>query len=560
MSLGENDLDKECNLHPCSLTRSVSFEVARFESREATSADSLGRKPKDLLEIVRLAAKRRQQSARQQFAAVASRLNSATSKTVSEGGCSPTVRIQSPIKRSPSLTLRVSGFIAVLLLLIASIAADEVIDETAVRRWVARLDADRKADRLRAEEELLKLGPPALKWLPEPGVLGSRSAAEAVRRVRVKLERLKAESAVEASRLTVGGMRTVGDILPRLSQDTGNLVSADDLPQNLFAGLVELPEKPTFWQTIEALTQQQPVTWRCDGIPARLRLSPLDPKRDKSESPTDILAVTTTKAFRIALRSAKAREVVGESASQLMRLEFDITAEPRLRPLFLKCAAADVRVMGLRESQSTDATKAASAKPEAWSPFSTDSKIELTFGQGRRQLAFPVDYRIPVGGTWKSLAVIGQLSLETAAGEEPIDFPAGADSRGVSRRRGGVTVKILDWETDTNSNERTLTIRATVTYDTGGLAFESHRSWMLYNVAGLIQPRQKQTTEIELLKPTHAQSDLQPDGSIAVTYRFEKLPSPADEYGLRYVAPTLILDVPVEFEFRDVPLRLNRPE
>ena len=58
----------------------MSLEVARFESREATFADSLGRKPKDLLEIVLLAAKRRQQYARQQFAAVASRLNSATSK------------------------------------------------------------------------------------------------------------------------------------------------------------------------------------------------------------------------------------------------------------------------------------------------------------------------------------------------------------------------------------------------------------------------------------------------------------------------------------------------
>ena len=100
------------------------FEVARFESREAMSADSLGRKPKDLLEIVLLAAKRRQQYARQQFAAaasrlserfqhfsvglrpqlfadVASRLNSATSKRVSEGDS----RRDFP---TPSLTLRVS--------------------------------------------------------------------------------------------------------------------------------------------------------------------------------------------------------------------------------------------------------------------------------------------------------------------------------------------------------------------------------------------------------------------------------------------------------------------
>ena len=445
--------------------------------------------------------------------------------------------------------------LVVLLALIADVSAEELADEPTVRRWVARLDADRKADRLRAEEELLKLGPAALKWLPEPGVLGTRSAVEAVRRVRVKLERLKAESAIEASRLTIGGMRTVAEVVPRLSQDTGNLVSAEDLPQNQFAGLIDLPEKPTFWQVVEAMTQQQPVTWRCEGTPARLRLSPLDMQRDKSESPTDVLAVTTSKAFRIALRSARPRNVVGEGAGQLMRLDFDVTAEPRLRPLFLKCAAADVRVTGLRESQPTDSTK-----EEAWFPYSSDSKIELTFGQGRRQLAFPVDYRLPAGGNWKSLSVIGQLSLETAAGEEPIDFPAGSDSRGVSRRRGGVTVRIVDWETDANANEQALTIRATVTYDTGGLAFESHRSWMLYNVAGLIQPREKQTANNDLLKPAHAQSDLQPDGSIAVTYRFEKLPRSTNEYGLRYVAPTLILDLPIEFEFRNVPLHFTPPE
>ena len=438
---------------------------------------------------------------------------------------------------------------AALLSQAANVFAQGAVDEPAVRRWVARLDADRKADRQHAEEELLRLGPAALKWLPEPGVLGNRSAAEAVRRVRVKLERQKAETAVEASRLTIGGMHTVAEIVPRLSQDTGNLIVAEDVPKDLFAGLVELPERPTFWQAVEALGRQQPLTWRCEGTPARLRLLPLDPKRDKSESPTDVLAATSSKGFRIALRSARPREVVGEEAGQLMRLDFDVTAEPRLRPLFLKCAAADVQVTGLRESKKTDLPKS-----ESWKPYSSDSKLELTFGQGRRQLAFPVDYRLPVGGGWKSLSVVGQLFLETAAGEEPIDFPAGADSRGVSRRRGGVTVKIDHWDADANSNDRTLTIRATVTYDTGGMAFESHRSWMLYNVAGLVLPREKQAADDDLLKPTHAESDLQPDGSIAVTYRFEKLPRAANDYGLRYVAPTLILDVPVEFEFRDVPL------
>ena len=448
---------------------------------------------------------------------------------------------------------------AALLNSTALIATAEAVDEAAVRRLVAQLDANSKTGRQRAEEELLRLGPAALKWLPEPGVLGTRSAAEAVRRVRVMLERQKAETAVEATRLTIGGMRTVAEIVPRLSQDTGNVVVADEVSKDLFAGLVELPERPTFWDTVDGLTQQHKLTWRCEGTPARLRLLPIDPQRDRTESPIDVLATTTSKAFRIALRSARPREVVGEKAGELMRLDFDVTAEPRLRPLFLKCAAADVQVSAQPDSKKDDASK-----PEAWTAYSPDSKIELTFGQGRRQLAFPVDYRLPEKGHWKSLSVVGKLFLETAAGEEPIDFPAGADSLGVSRRRGGVRVKIDHWETAVGSNERTLTVRATVTYDTGGMAFESHRSWMLYNVAGLVLPREKQiaaprnaapAANEELLKPTHSESDLQPNGSIGVTYRFEKLPRAASEYGLRYVAPTLILDVPVEFEFRDVRLR-----
>ncbi|HLQ44882.1 MAG TPA: hypothetical protein VK137_09155, partial [Planctomycetaceae bacterium] len=134
---------------------------------------------------------------------------------------------------------------AAVMLVPFGAAAEEVVDESAVRRCIVRLDADRKSDRRDAEEKLLRLGPAALQWLPEPGVLGSRSAAEAVRRVRAKLERQKAESAVEATRVTIGGTQTVAELLPRLAHDTGNLVVAEELPKDWMAGLVELPEKPT---------------------------------------------------------------------------------------------------------------------------------------------------------------------------------------------------------------------------------------------------------------------------------------------------------------------------
>lgn len=437
-----------------------------------------------------------------------------------------------------------------------SLAVAEVVDEPAVRRWLVRLDADRKADRQRAEEELLKLGPPALKWLPEPESFGSRATAEAVRRVRAKLERQKAEESVEATRLTTVGSQSVGETLQRLSKETGNVIVTDDLSKELLSKSVELPERPTFWEVIEAASRQHDLSWSFVGSPARLRLFPMTPA-EQVHSPRAVLASAQAKAFRVSLKSIRERKIVGDSSGPLLRLELEVMSEPRLRPLFLKCAAADLAVNGARKNTKSDLR---------WQPFSPEAKLELTFGQGHRQMSVPLDFRKPEGD-WDSLSVSGMMRVETAAGEEPLEFPPGAEARGVSRRRGGVTVKVLRWETIGLAKDNRLEVTALVTYDTGGPAFESHRSWMLFNVAGLVRagmmPTEKGASsaavnDVSLLKPTHTDSDVQPDGSMAVTYRFEKLPLPPSEYRFRYVAPTLILDVPLEFELRDVPLRSGR--
>jgi hypothetical protein len=441
------------------------------------------------------------------------------------------------------------------LSMVRTFAADDDVDESAVRRWIVRLDANRKADRDEAKKELLKLGPAALKWLPEPESLGGRATVEAVRDVRAKLERQKAEESVNAVRLTPAGSPLVGETLLRLTKEMGNVVVAEDLPKELLSKPVELPERPTFWDVIESTSRQHELSWSYVGSPARLRLFPMT-TATTDESPRAVLAATQSKAFRIALKSIRERKVVGQESDPLLRLEVDVMSEPRLRPLFLKCAVADVAVSSERKS-----TKG----QQLWRPYSPDAKLELTFGQGHRQMSVPLDYRRPAGD-WDSLTVSGKLHLETAAGEEPLQFPPGAEARNVSRRRGGVTVKVLRWESG-GANENGLNVTALVTYDTGGPAFESHRSWMLFNVAGLVRAGMMSTekpvsgttmNDVSLLKPTHIDSDVQPDGSIAVTYRFEKLPLPASEYRFRYVAPTLILDVPLEFELRDVPLRSGR--
>ena len=459
----------------------------------------------------------------------------------------------------PTRLLRVLVIAVALGSVPMRLLAGGVVDESDVRRWVARLDADRKADREKAKEELLKLGPSALKWLPEPESFGTRATIEAVKKIRAILERQKAEESVDAVRLAVGGSSSIGETLQRLTKETGNVVVTDELSQELLSKPVEWPARPTFWNVIEATSRQHDLSWSFTGSPARLRLFPMI-ATSKKDSPRAALAATQSKAFRVALKSIRERTVVGQDSGPLLRLELDVMSEPRLRPLFLKCSVAEVVLSGARKTKKDEPATA------GWQPYSPDAKLELTFGQGHRQMSVPLDYRRPEGD-WSSLSVSGKLHVETAAGEEPLEFPAGKEAQGVSRRRGGVTVKVLRWESVAGAKSNGLDLTALVTYDTGGPAFESHRSWMLFNVAGLVRagmmPTEKTAggpamNDVSLLKPTHIDSDVQPDGSIAVTYRFEKLPLPANEYRFRYVAPTLILDVPLEFELRDVPLRSGR--
>jgi hypothetical protein len=54
---------------------------------------------------------------------------------------------------------------------------------------------------------------------------------------------------------------------------------------------------------------------------------------------------------------------------------------------------------------------------------------------------------------------------------------------------------------------------------------------------------------------TDFETTQQSDGAVAVDYRWRKLPAPANQYRFVYEAPTLILDLPIEVELQEIPVR-----
>ncbi|MGH7202381.1 MAG: hypothetical protein ACREJB_17380, partial [Planctomycetaceae bacterium] len=91
-------------------------------------------------------------------------------------------------------------------------------------------------------------------------------------------------------------------------------------------------------------------------------------------------------------------------------------------------------------------------------------------------------------------------------------------------------------------------VRLAVSYDAGGPAFESHRTWIYHNEAYLEDAGGESVPPAGPLR-----TSLEGDGAVAVEYEFRPLPSPLDQYRLVYVAPTLIVETPIAFRLSAKP-------
>lgn len=420
--------------------------------------------------------------------------------------------------------------------------------EQEVRRLLKELASDTRAQRLDAERQLLALGPRALPHLPAPDLLPSNSVREAVRKIRLELERTAAMNSVRPSRVSFDEKKTLAATLTDISKETGNLVIFRSLPDVTLRQMTDLKtDSISFWQALDQLAVRHKLRYEYDASLAGLRLLPGDAGESPSENAVDYAG-----AFRLEAPPAVRHPRAGSGAKDsplairqdLLRVTLFMRPEPRLRPLFLQCAAKEVTV------QSADKIVLAPLTPEA--------NVELALREGAGGSRLQMDYVVPPSIKLAAIDIKGKLQCTTAAGNEIIRFTELmklADGRevNIARRRGGVTVA-LDRVAISRADggKQDIQIKVAVAYDTGGPAFESHRSWMLHNEVYLEDPTGKRW-------PLNGGSETTQQGNdgLGIIYRFTGLPDSLPECSFVYVAPTLIVDVPITFQLKSVPVRVK---
>lgn len=404
---------------------------------------------------------------------------------------------------------------------------------TQLRQLLVDLDSNQRARRQTAEKQLLDLGPRILNHLPPPELLPNAGVRSAVARIRVNLERRQALESVQASRVSIPANLPLSDWLKQVESQTGNRIDISALPPATQQRPVRLKctARP-FWQALDETLYQSELRYRLMPDSSTLTLVPrLDPEADAA------WMVSYEGPFRMAVDWVRPRKVVGNDQTQRLRTELSVAPEPRLRALFLKMAAKDFQAKGPRGPVFPAADAAA--------------QYDLPLGEGGRYVTWNLDFAAPAGLTEADLfplQITGQATMQVAAGSEHIRFTDLVDGEGTARRRGGVTVTLQKVKSHAEGDGKlSISIKVRVAYDTGGPAFESHRTWIFHNQVYL-----DRNDERSIPANGGFDTNLQQNGAVEVTYRFQGLAGEVKNYEFVYVAPTLIVDVPFKVDLERI--------
>jgi hypothetical protein len=424
----------------------------------------------------------------------------------------------------------------ILTLAQPSVAAAGTDLRVQVRAEIERLSSPSLTIRTEAEQALLTLGTAVLPLLPPPDLLKSLSARQAVRRVRVRLEHDVAEQSLRPSTVTLSGEFTAAQLAQEIEKQTGNAVSLQHLSQAQQSETSGVSlQNVSFWRAIQTIDSDN-LSIGFERETGLLTLRTRDPKMLDGVSAID-------RAFRIDA-SALTRRTVGVDEGTLLSSQLRILCEPRLRPLFLKYETSDFQLTQ-DEGRRT------------LGPFNAGASIEVPLGNGCREAALSLSF-LSKESLAESASLIGKVNLLVAASEQPVSFRGLDRAKRVSRRRGGVTVTINEVVLEGSMPEHyTARIQLRVNYDLGTDAFESHQTWVFHNRVYLVDPAGKQHG------PNGGFSTLfQGNGSVGIEYTFDDLPTDPANWEFVYVAPTLLINVEIPIDLRDIPVAssVSNPE
>lgn len=410
----------------------------------------------------------------------------------------------------------------------ANPAADVADVAAQVRRLVLQLDDDSSAKRQAAEEELLKLGPRVLDVLPPVRTNTSAEVKVRLQRIRTALEKASAEAASLPSLVTLEGTMPLTAALAAIEKQTGNKF-ADFRPrfnQQKTDPMVTVAwSKVTFWQALDDLLDQAELTvYNFGGEPGTLALIARDAAERKRSGRATYSGLFRFEGVRIqSMRDLRTPE------NDSLRYTLEVAWEPRLAPIVLQLSLAEI--------------KAADGDGNP-----------LTVADRRSQLEIPVESSIPATElivplelprrTVQEIATLnGQIAALLPGRVESFEFSGLEAAKTAEQQKAGAIVTLEP----IRKNGEVYEVRVRLKFDKAANALESHRGWVLNNVAYMLDAKGQRLDHLGL------EQTRQDVNEVGVAYLFDC------EDGLKgckfvYKTPSMIIRLPVSYELKKIEL------
>lgn len=416
----------------------------------------------------------------------------------------------------------------------AQTAADAALKDR-VAQLIDRLDAPKPEARDAAMASLIKLGPRVLSLLPDPATVKNDERKNRLEKVRAELRKAQDELNIGATKVTLTGKGIrLSEAIQQLQKQSGNAIT--DMREQQGAEVtnpaldLEIREMP-FLEALDRVAKdaQVGITFFTGDGSIGIQGTAMYDKPDAPKNPNTKPLVKYTGPFRIEIKQLGLIKDF-EAGTTVANLQLEVGWEPRLRPMLLKLKADELKVLDDRKKE---------VKPQV---AEESDQVVVRPENAAAQVNLNLD--APDRAAQKIALLKVKADMTIPAGIKVFKFPSLAQ-QDVTVKQGDVSVTLQGTEID----EQVWKVNIVLNYPGEGPAFESYQQGLFNNRLWL------QRADGSRFEHNGGFSNTSSDGGrLGFEYLFVDAPGKLADYQLIYETPSKVITIPVEFEFKDIPL------
>lgn len=405
-------------------------------------------------------------------------------------------------------------------------AVDDALRDR-VAQLLERLESPKAETQDGAEQALIKLGPKVLPLIPEPGPKTSPAARERLERIRAALNEATTRINPAATRVTLQGQRIrLTEAIQQLQAQTGNPITDVREQYGVEATNPSLDldlQGLTFLEALDRVAEKAQV--RTTYLTGDGTLGLMAGTGPMGEA----LPTQYSGPFRVRINQIGILRDFLNGASTA-NLQLEIGWEPRLRPLLL----------ALKSEETTVTDDRGKVVP----PDVMEMQTELAVRPENPGAEINLNLSAPDREARKLASLKFKADLTIPAGLRVFRFPS-LTATEVVQKQGDIVVTLNSMEVE----EQVWKVNVTVAYPGGGPAFESYRQGLFNNRLWLQRADGSRFEHNGGYSNTAAG-----DGELGFEYLFVDAPGKPADYQFVYETPSELVTIPLEVEFKDIPL------